>query len=366
MPEKLQKQLISDDEVRQVLEKINSLPKDKRVALVVHKNPPPDPDALASALAWQMALDDRGIKSDIFSGGAISHPQNIAMINCLKIELRDEKYWERNSNNYGLVIFCDTCHNNAAINVRPDIIFDHHMNSPIIDGCLNLIKKVGANSTIVYHLLKKIGAEFSHPSLIATALAVGIDTDTKSLAKVDEVTEFDLSAHRELLSLVDYALFKHLTERFEVTRGFFKCLKMALSENIDAIFVGSMAVLGVGEIKQSQIDYIPLIADMVLRTEQVRLVVVIVIVEGQFIKASVRTDLESIQIDQFCKEVLAPIPNLFQRARAQVPVAPRCFLAPANKESGHAPCRKKNRFCLTSNYDTIATESKKSCRMHKN
>ncbi|PIW75288.1 MAG: hypothetical protein CO002_02900, partial [Candidatus Portnoybacteria bacterium CG_4_8_14_3_um_filter_44_10] len=240
MPEKLQKQLISDDEVRQVLEKINSLPKDKRVALVVHKNPPPDPDALASALAWQMALDDRGIKSDIFSGGAISHPQNIAMINCLKIELRDEKYWERNSNNYGLVIFCDTCHNNAAINVRPDIIFDHHMNSPIIDGCLNLIKKVGANSTIVYHLLKKIGAEFSHPSLIATALAVGIDTDTKSLAKVDEVTEFDLSAHRELLSLVDYALFKHLTERFEVTRGFFKCLKMALSENIDAIFVGSM------------------------------------------------------------------------------------------------------------------------------
>ncbi|PIS16211.1 MAG: hypothetical protein COT61_05095, partial [Candidatus Portnoybacteria bacterium CG09_land_8_20_14_0_10_44_13] len=67
MPEKLQKQLISDDEVRQVLEKINSLPKDKRVALVVHKNPPPDPDALASALAWQMALDDRGIKSDIFS-----------------------------------------------------------------------------------------------------------------------------------------------------------------------------------------------------------------------------------------------------------------------------------------------------------
>jgi len=187
--------------------------------------------------------------------------------------------------------------------VRPDIIFDHHMNSPIIDGCLNLIKKVGANSTIVYHLLKKIGAEFSHPSLIATALAVGIDTDTKSLAKVDEVTEFDLSAHRELLSLVDYALFKHLTERFEVTRGFFKCLKMALSENIDAIFVGSMAVLGVGEIKQSQIDYIPLIADMVLRTEQVRLVVGIGIVEGQFIKASVRTDLESIQIDQFCKEV---------------------------------------------------------------
>jgi hypothetical protein len=76
-----------------------------------------------------------------------------------------------------------------------------------------------------------------------------------------------------------------------------------LSENIDAIFVGSMAVLSVGEIKQSQIDYIPLIADMILRTEQTRLVVVIGVVDGQFIKASVRTDLESIQIDQFCKEV---------------------------------------------------------------
>lgn len=306
MSEKLQKQLMGDEEIRQFLGKIDALPKGKRIALVVHKNPPPDPDALASATALQHYLSLRDIKSDIFGCGAISHPQNIAMINRFKIELRDDKFWEKNQSNYGLVIFCDTDLDNASIVAKPEIttiIIDHHTAKSFDDKHLAIIKKVGAASTIIYCLLKKAGFEFSHPSLIATALAIGIDVDTKSFTKTDEITEFDIEAHKKLMPLIDYSLFRHLTERYELRKGFFKCLKKALGPDFDEIFIEDLAILGVGNIKRSQIDYIPMIADWILRAEETRLVVVIGVVDDQFVKASVRTDLESIQIDQFCQKV---------------------------------------------------------------
>jgi nanoRNase/pAp phosphatase (c-di-AMP/oligoRNAs hydrolase) len=228
------------------------------------------------------------------------------MINRFKIELRDEKFWEKNRSNYGLAIFCDTGPENASVSVAPEIatiIIDHHTTKSFREDCLAIIKNVGAASTIIYYLLKKAGVEFLHPSPIATALEIGIDVDTKSFTKTDEITEFDVEAHRKLMPLIDYALFRHLTERYELRKGFFKCLKRALGPDFDEIFVEDLAILGVGNIKRSQIDYIPMIADWILRAEETRLVVVIGVVDNQFIKASVRTDLESVQIDQFCQKV---------------------------------------------------------------
>lgn len=302
MPEKLQKELISDVEAQSTLEKIDNLPKGKRVALVVHKNPPPDPDALDSSLALCEMLDARNIKADIFASGTIGNPQNIAIMNHFGITLQDEKFWEKYKSNYGLVILCDCGINNASINAVPDIIIDHHHENAICEGCLVIKKRVGANATIVYYLLKKMGFEFVHPSPIATALAIAIEIDTKGLTKVDEIAEFnfDDQALRELLPLGNYADFKRLTEHYELTKSYYKALGM----DTEKIFTGCLALHSVGDIREKQTYCVPLIADLLLRNEQTRLAVVIGIVDGQYIRASVRTDFDSIvQINEFCKQV---------------------------------------------------------------
>lgn len=300
MSEKLQKQLINDKEAQQFLAKINELPKDKRVALVTHRRA--DPDAINSAYAIQEMLDQRDIKADIFASSMTRHPQNVAIMNHFGIELRDEKFWEKNKNNYGLIIFCDTGTNNASINAAPDIIIDHHQENSIYENCLVIKKRVGANATIVYHLLKRAGFGFTHPSFVATALAIAIEIDTKGLAKIDEAAEFNFDdlALRELLLLGDYTQFKRLNEHYELTKGYYKALGM----DTEKIFTGCLALYSVGDIKEAQTYCIPVIADLLLRNEQTRLAVVIGIVDGQYIRASIRTDFEAIvQINEFCKQV---------------------------------------------------------------
>ncbi len=298
--ERCKKTLINDKEKQQFEERINSLPKGKRIALVTHKNA--DPDTINSAFALQEFADRRGIKADIFVSSMNKHPQNIAIINHFGIELQDEMFWEKNKNNYGLVIFCDCGINNAAINAMPDIVIDHHHENSICEGCLVIKKRTGANATIIYYLLKKLGFEFVYPDSLATAMAVAIEIDTKGLSKADEAAEFnfDAEALRELIFLGDYGTFKHLAEHFELTKGFFR----ALGLDTEKIFSGCLAFYGVGYIKDAQQYCIPVIADWLLRVGQAHLAVVIGIIDDQYIKVSIRTDHESnVQISQFCKDV---------------------------------------------------------------
>ncbi|MBI4837072.1 MAG: DHH family phosphoesterase [Candidatus Portnoybacteria bacterium] len=297
---KYKKSLVSDGEKQQFEEKINNLPGDKRIACITHRNA--DPDTINSAFALQELVDRRGIKADIFVSSMNKHPQNIAIINHFGMELQDELFWEKNKSNYGLVIFCDCGMNNAAINVMPNIIIDHHHENSICEECLVIKKRTGANATIIYYLLKKLGFEFVYPDPLATALAVAIEIDTKSLSKADENAEFnfDAEALRELIFLGDYSTFKHLAEHYELTKGFFG----ALGLDTEKIFSGCLALCGIGHIKDAQQYCIPVIADWLLRVGQAHLAVVIGIVDDQYIKVSIRTDHESnVQISQFCKDV---------------------------------------------------------------
>lgn len=287
--------IVTTEQADKFSELIKKVPKDKRIALVMHKDP--DPDALA--VAWTVAFYAKqfGIDSNFFGTGHISHPMNKTMTNRLRIEIKDEEFYRKNEKHFDLVVFCDTRRNNASLDIAPNIIIDHHIETEIEDQCLVIFQNVGAASTLAYLLTKKLNMTIS-PEL-ATALLIGINTDTKDLTKADETTTCDQAVHRELLSLCDYPLFAHISFRYEIPRQHLKSMGMV----DDSCFDGYVAVASAGEISHGQKDVCAIMADMIFRIPEIRLAVVIAIEEGQYIRASVRTDMELIEINHFCKEI---------------------------------------------------------------
>jgi len=279
------------------LTKVENL-QDKRVAIVVHKIP--DADALASAFAVQYDLGLRGIDADIFGSEGLSHPQNKTLVNRLRIDnIKDKSFFDENSESYGLIIFCDTNESNASlIGVYPHIVLDHHLTEKIATEALDIRGKVGSTSTIVYLLLEKLERELTPE--VATALAIGIGADTKDLTKEDETTEIDIQVHKKLLSQIDYPLFANISYRYEIPHQLIELMGKGF---YDIVFDGCVAVVGVGGITTGQKDHCAFIADLVFRVPETRLVVVIGIENGECIRSSVRTNLDLIQIGEFCKIV---------------------------------------------------------------
>ncbi|HEX9972213.1 MAG TPA: DHH family phosphoesterase, partial [bacterium] len=100
----------------------------KKTALIVgHNNP--DPDSIASAMAFQYFLSEiGGIKSDITFGGIIGRAENRALLNYLNLDLHYLE--ELDPCNYEIIALVDThvgMGNNPIKSVFPVTIeIDHH------------------------------------------------------------------------------------------------------------------------------------------------------------------------------------------------------------------------------------------------
>ena len=289
--------LINSEIEKKYLAKIAKIEKGKRAAIVTHKVA--DPDALACALAIKHDLFLRDIEADIFNTGGFSHAQNITMVNRLKIDVYETLFFEENKSNYSLIIFCDTGKENSSLpDCKPDMIWDHHARSNTNGNCLNVCEKVGAASTIVYFLLKKLGTVLTPE--VATALFVGINVDTKDLTSEQEVTDFDKQAHLELRPLIDWPLFSAITFRFELNRQLLKLMGTAF---VDIDYEDYLAIVGLHETVHNQKAYYGYIADYVFRIPEVRFVVVLGVEDGKIIRASIRTDLDTVRLEEFFREV---------------------------------------------------------------
>ncbi|MFH1978898.1 MAG: DHH family phosphoesterase [Patescibacteria group bacterium] len=272
--------------------------KSNKVALIMHKMP--DPDSIATAFCLKKAfLELFKLESDIFGTGGVSHPQTKTMVNKLDVEIKDDVSFVEQAENYGIVIFCDTGAYNASLQgIVPNLIIDHHKTTDDFPDTLYLYKDFGTASTIVYFWLKELGATIT--SEMATALAVGISTDTKDLTKEDEVTGFDTRAHQELLALIDYPLFAKISYRYEIPRQLISLMGHGYSS---VQFDEFGAFIGLGETRAGQAHYYAIIADLALRVPETSLVVVVGIEDGKAIRASVRSSIGLVQTNDFCKKV---------------------------------------------------------------
>ncbi len=279
-----------------------------QVAILTQDNP--DPDAMGSALGVSYLCSRLNPEIDevnIYYGGAISHPQNKTMVNVLGLPMRKMKTFVPEE--HGLVIVVDVAStgrkNLQSTDVKPDIIIDHHRDDPDGDYLLKDIRPIGATCTIVTSYLREYGLDLEsneessldNISKIATALLVGIKTDTAELTSPN-VTPLDFQCYEYLLKLAER---KKLYQIINYTIPHY--LYQLKATAYDALEIQhAVVVAGVGIIPPSQRDAIPIIADELLRMEGIETVVVYAIV-GDRIVSSLRTTNDGIEMNSFCHQV---------------------------------------------------------------
>lgn len=226
---------------------------DAPVLLVVHDYP--DPDAIASALAFQTLARSWGVDSTIAHGGGSGRPENNAMIELLKIETALFSAIE-NLAEYRGAFFLDTqptSQNQSLPKSVPVIaVVDHHrlgddsvrLAAPggPTDHYADIRLDVGSTSTLALGYLAAAG--MTPDARLASALFLGIKTDTASLLR--DATKPDIAAYTKLLPLADLALVANIAKP-SYTREHFRFIHNAMEnakvyDNILVADCGDIAV----------------------------------------------------------------------------------------------------------------------------
>lgn len=274
----------------------------KRVAIFTHSNP--DPDAIGSMMAVEWMLRKLcNAECTSFYNGSFSHPQNMAMVNLIDPNLRPITEYQKD--NFDLRILVDTVPANAGIlePVSFDICIDHHREIP--NGGFNglfINLKAGSCCATVYHLIKKCNLHFEDDndtdSGVATAVMVGISTDTESLMS-DDTSEYEFAAWSELFPFRNAGILKKIVN-FERPKFWINHKAEAVNSAIVSEGVG---VVGLGIIPACHRDMIADMAQEMISWEDVNTAVVFAVVEGERIEGSVRSRNASVMVPALCDEL---------------------------------------------------------------
>lgn len=291
--------------------------KDKKWVICSHDNP--DPDSIASCLGISHILSFLGVEDKVVTYcGEISHPQNRAMINVLKLQITKWEDLEILGEAIYVFVDCSFGQKNMSIPMGsklPKIVIDHHKISTNNKDVLFLHDEVGACSTLILDLALLLiipateaeaeigGVQCFDPDEegtkeLATALAIGIKTDTLDFLN-ETTTSDDFQAFRLLgrhLSgekfgqIVNYEFPPYVLD-YEQTAW----------ENKRHEFQPHF-ITGLGYVDESKSDCIPTIADKFMRLQGVTTVCVYAVVENA-IRASVRTSSAALDCQTLCDDV---------------------------------------------------------------
>ena len=168
-----------------------------RVAILVQDDP--DPDGIASAMALRTLLGRNKQTTPIFSFGAITRPENRAMVHLLEIQVTRATTDELAAFEKVAMVDVQPPYFNGRLK-HSDIVIDHHPgytsgNAPFEDVRV----RYGATATILTEYLVTANERISER--LATALLYGIKSDTLMLSR--RVTEDDLQAFTHLYPLAN-------------------------------------------------------------------------------------------------------------------------------------------------------------------
>jgi len=272
----------------------------------------PDPDAISSALAHQMIAAQYDIESDIVYDGAISHLENIALVELLSVVMlrvseRDEL------KNYAGSIFVDNQGTTSGITDRlraqgvPVLaIVDHHELQGMLDAQFTDIRTTANATATIYSqyleqgLLPLDRTDPEHTRL-ATALMHGIRSETSGLVRADRE---DFLAASYLTDVLDQERLEAILSS-QRSRTTMDVIRAALESRE---VIDNYSVAGVGYLRFEERDAIPQAADFLLTEEYVHTAIVygIVVKEGEreFIVGSLRTRKPTLNPDTFLKATL--------------------------------------------------------------
>ena len=182
----------------------------------------PDHDAVASAFGLQDLLARRGVESRLIFDGEIQRDSLQEMIAELGIDIRPQTQVPRTERDAIIVVDGCTGNKNVTDLVGTEIaVIDHHQvarpdDVPFVD----IRPGVGACATIINSYYQELGLEV--PRRVATALLVGLNTDTAQLTR--GVSEEDVSAFAHLYRLADIPLHNSILRNYIQSKdlGFFR------------------------------------------------------------------------------------------------------------------------------------------------
>jgi nanoRNase/pAp phosphatase (c-di-AMP/oligoRNAs hydrolase) len=227
----------------------------ENVALLVQ--PDPDPDGLASALALRQVLRRNKASAPIVTFGAVTRPENVAMLDLLEIDL--EVIRPAELARFEKVALLDVQPNVLHGEVDDvDVVIDHHPERKgFRAGFRDIRSSYGATSTILTEYCR--AAEVPIPERLATALLYGIKSDTLFLDR--ETSRTDIAAFSYLYPLVNTNLLRRI-EKPELPRSAFRAFARALSE-ID--LRRGLAYVHLGRVEREHV--IPQMAELALQLE---------------------------------------------------------------------------------------------------
>ncbi|WP_254862736.1 DHH family phosphoesterase [Halovivax gelatinilyticus] len=249
------------------------------VAIVCHDNP--DPDCLASALAFERIANANGVsETTIVYGGEISHQQNRAFVNMLSIELVHGDDVSIGSDTFVVFVDHSRIGGNSTIDpeTTPDAIIDHHPDGGLPASFVDVRPAYGATATIFVEYLTALDIELTER--LATAILFAIHRERLDFVRSPTSAEYEAA-----LIVYEHADLDGLEQLYG---------SAFTPETIDAIGrailsrrqYGSAIVAGVGQ--TSETDALPQAADFLLNVEGVNTVLTYGIV-GDSIRLSARS-----------------------------------------------------------------------------
>lgn len=254
-------EIISEENQRYFQKIEEALKGIKRLIVLTHDNP--DPDSISSAVTLAYIVKNKfKVPCSIKYGGIVGRAENRAMIRVLDftISLLTESDLKPNVG-FALVDTQPKTGNNSFPKKRkPLIIIDHHpLRKTTEADFIDIRPDYGATATILSEYLLESGLEI--PSKIATALSYGISSETQDLGR--EAGQKDVQAYLALFPFSNKKLLAEI-EHPRLPKDYFITLNRALHHSF--IYKNAIATL-LGEIENP--DYIPFIADFMLRCERI-------------------------------------------------------------------------------------------------
>lgn len=286
---------VDKDKMNEIFE---NLDKDSTVGIIVQQSP--DPDCLGAASGFAVLLKQvYGLSSKIFHLGEISHPQNRSMKNILHITLHDGN--DFNIEDFSATVVLDTDLESTGFKTdmftKVDVRIDHHTMERDEAPTLLDVRPVGATCSIIWDYLNNFDISLDDYSDVATAMILGIKTDTLDFTSANS-SDLDMEAYRALLPYVNKEALARVT-KFPLPKEVFELEALAYENRNER---GTTLVSFIGELTSHSRDMISTIADRFARMAGVSTVVIMAIIDGH-LQASVRNEDARVDISDLCAKV---------------------------------------------------------------
>jgi nanoRNase/pAp phosphatase (c-di-AMP/oligoRNAs hydrolase) len=272
----------------------------------------PDPDAIASGMAYREIARCFGVNADLVYDGQISHPENLALINLLEIEIiRFSSDLDLAA--YDAAVFVDNQGSTTRLTERlrsagvaTFAVIDHHDPQDILEPVFRDVRPLGAAVSLLTEYLRSGELVRMDPTNgrhvhLGTALMHGLHAETDGFIHAGR-EEHEAAAY--LRRFIDVDLLERVL-CVQKSRGTMDVIQAALSRRS---IRGGFSVAGVGFVRWGDRDTIPQAADFLLTEENVHTAVVFGILrsdEGaEIVSGSLRTSNPTLGVDSFLKRAL--------------------------------------------------------------